>query len=144
MVKFALTENKKITISADIWIFGLACLLEMGSKAIALSKVLSFLAEGIPSIGTSPFSCGWSTYEKNVRGLQKDCCFTICTNNGGLFFIFRFFHFWRFCPLFLLSYLLQITSADLAAVAKAIDSGFIPVSLNYLIYDNNTSQSLKL
>ena len=67
MVKFALTENKKITISADIWIFGLACLLEMGSKAIALSKVLSFLAEGIPSIGMSPFSCGWSTYEKNVK-----------------------------------------------------------------------------
>ena len=64
MVKFALTENKKITISADIWIFGLACLLEMGSKAITLSKVLSFLAEGIPSIGMSPFSCGWSTYDK--------------------------------------------------------------------------------
>lgn len=43
MVKFALTENKKITISADIWIFGLACLLEMGSKEIALSKVFLFL-----------------------------------------------------------------------------------------------------
>ncbi|KAK4598659.1 hypothetical protein RGQ29_015922 [Quercus rubra] len=50
-----------------------------------LEVVRALAREGIPSIGMSPFSCGWSTYEKNI------------------------------------------TSADLAAVAKAIDSGFIPV-----------------
>ncbi|OAY59420.1 isopentenyl phosphate kinase isoform X1 [Manihot esculenta] len=41
--------------------------------------------EGIPSIGMSPFSCGWSTSERNLK------------------------------------------SADLSMVAKAIDSGFVPV-----------------
>ncbi|KAM3754632.1 hypothetical protein ACB098_03G180600 [Castanea mollissima] len=50
-----------------------------------LEVVRALAREGIPSIGMSPFSCGWSTYEKNIA------------------------------------------SADLAAVAKAIDSGFIPV-----------------
>ncbi|ONI30908.1 hypothetical protein PRUPE_1G280800 [Prunus persica] len=42
-------------------------------------------AEGIPSIGMSPFSCGWSTRERNIA------------------------------------------SADLSAVAKAIESGLVPV-----------------
>ncbi|KAL0003961.1 hypothetical protein SO802_011522 [Lithocarpus litseifolius] len=42
--------------------------------------------------------------------------------------------------LFLLGFVERITSVDLAVVAKAIDSGFIPISLNYLIYDNDTSK----
>nr|XP_023897183.1 uncharacterized protein LOC112009069 isoform X2 [Quercus suber] len=50
-----------------------------------LEVVRALAREGIPSIGMSPFSCGWSTKEKNIA------------------------------------------SADLAAVDKAIDSGFIPV-----------------
>jgi len=30
-----------------------------------------FMAEGIPTIGMSPFSCGWTTSERNVRGIEK-------------------------------------------------------------------------
>jgi hypothetical protein len=29
------------------------------------------MAEGIPTIGMSPFSCGWTTPERNVRGIEK-------------------------------------------------------------------------
>ncbi|KAK5771174.1 uncharacterized protein F383_09465 [Gossypium arboreum] len=50
-----------------------------------LEIVRALAREGIPSIGMSPYSCGWSTSERNVA------------------------------------------SADLSGVAKAIDSGFIPV-----------------
>ncbi|TYG36813.1 hypothetical protein ES288_D13G093600v1 [Gossypium darwinii] len=50
-----------------------------------LEIVRALAREGIPSIGMSPYSCGWSTSERNVA------------------------------------------SADLLGVAKAIDSGFIPV-----------------
>ena len=56
------------------------------------------------------------------------------------FFILSFLEMPSPLPKFELSYLLQIASADLAVVDKAIDSGFIPVSLNCLIYDNNTSK----
>lgn len=50
-----------------------------------LEIVRALAREGIPSIGMSPFSCGWSTSERNVA------------------------------------------SADVSMVAKAIDSGFVPV-----------------
>ncbi|CAN0923579.1 Isopentenyl phosphate kinase [Linum grandiflorum] len=50
-----------------------------------LEIVRALAAAGIPSVGMSPFSCGWSTSERNL------------------------------------------TSADLSMVAKAIDSGFVPV-----------------
>ncbi|XP_024029425.1 uncharacterized protein LOC21398807 isoform X2 [Morus notabilis] len=50
-----------------------------------LEIVRALAREGIPSIGLSPFSCGWSTSERNIA------------------------------------------SADLSAVTKAIDSGFVPV-----------------
>nr|KJB80289.1 hypothetical protein B456_013G090300 [Gossypium raimondii] len=50
-----------------------------------LEIVRALAREGIPSIAMSPYSCGWSTSERNVA------------------------------------------SADLLGVAKAIDSGFIPV-----------------
>ncbi|POO03460.1 Aspartate/glutamate/uridylate kinase [Trema orientale] len=52
-----------------------------------LEIVRALAREGIPSIGVSPFSSGWSTCKRNIA------------------------------------------SADLSTVAKAIDSGFIPVSL---------------
>ncbi|XP_008221554.1 PREDICTED: glutamate 5-kinase isoform X1 [Prunus mume] len=50
-----------------------------------LEIVRALAREGIPSIGMSPFSCGWSTRERNIA------------------------------------------SADLSAVAKAIESGLVPV-----------------
>ncbi|KAJ9709407.1 hypothetical protein PVL29_001065 [Vitis rotundifolia] len=50
-----------------------------------LEIVRALAREGIPSIGMSPFSCGWLTCERNVA------------------------------------------SADVSMVAKAIDSGFVPV-----------------
>ncbi|XWS69664.1 hypothetical protein CRYUN_Cryun04dG0198500 [Craigia yunnanensis] len=50
-----------------------------------LEIVRALAREGIPSIGMSPYACGWSTSERNVA------------------------------------------SADLTGLAKAIDSGFIPV-----------------
>ncbi|XP_050238222.1 isopentenyl phosphate kinase [Mercurialis annua] len=50
-----------------------------------LEIVRALAREGIPSIGMSPFSCGWSTSQRNI------------------------------------------TSANLSMVAKAINSGFIPV-----------------
>ncbi|KAG6708603.1 hypothetical protein I3842_06G089400 [Carya illinoinensis] len=53
--------------------------------SLNLEIVRALAREGIPSIGMSPFTCGWSTSERNIA------------------------------------------SADLSMVAKAIDSGFIPV-----------------
>ncbi|XP_021807384.1 uncharacterized protein LOC110751257 isoform X1 [Prunus avium] len=50
-----------------------------------LEIVRALAREGIPSVGMSPFSCGWSTRERNIA------------------------------------------SADLSAVAKAIESGLVPV-----------------
>ncbi|KAJ8760850.1 hypothetical protein K2173_021888 [Erythroxylum novogranatense] len=50
-----------------------------------LEIVRALAREGIPSIGMSPFSCGWSTSERNIA------------------------------------------SADVTAVAKAVNSGFVPV-----------------
>ncbi|XP_050373223.1 isopentenyl phosphate kinase [Argentina anserina] len=50
-----------------------------------LEIVRALAREGIPSIGMSPFACGWSTHERNIA------------------------------------------SADLSVVAKAIDSGLVPV-----------------
>ncbi|TXG56573.1 hypothetical protein EZV62_017886 [Acer yangbiense] len=60
----------------------------------ALTYHFVFLAEGIPSIGMSPFSCGWSTSGRNIA------------------------------------------SADLPAVAKAIESGFIPVLHGDAVFDD--------
>ncbi|KAI6686387.1 hypothetical protein NL676_032300 [Syzygium grande] len=54
-------------------------------STLNLEVVRALAREGLPSIGISPFSCGWSTREKNIA------------------------------------------SADLSTVAKALDSGFIPV-----------------
>jgi isopentenyl phosphate kinase len=53
-----------------------------------LEIVRALAREGIPTIGMSPFSCGWSTSKRDVA------------------------------------------SADLATVAKTIDSGFVPVSFD--------------
>ncbi|KAG5522428.1 hypothetical protein RHGRI_034567 [Rhododendron griersonianum] len=55
--------------------------------SLNLEIVRALAREGVPSIGMSPFACGWLTCEKN----------------------------------------LQIASADVSMVAKAIDSGFVPV-----------------
>ncbi|KAL5553705.1 hypothetical protein UlMin_041106 [Ulmus minor] len=59
-----------------------------------LEIVRALAREGIPSIGMSPFSCGWSTHERNI------------------------------------------SSADLSAVAKAIDSGFTPVMHGDAVLDD--------
>lgn len=53
--------------------------------ALNLEIVRALAREGIPSVGMSPFSCGWSTSDRNME------------------------------------------SADFSTVAKAIDSGFVPV-----------------
>ncbi|XP_041015119.1 isopentenyl phosphate kinase isoform X1 [Juglans microcarpa x Juglans regia] len=53
--------------------------------SLNLEIVRALAREGIPSVGMSPFTCGWSTSERNIA------------------------------------------AADLSMVAKAIDSGFIPV-----------------
>ena len=50
------------------------------SKSLTSENILWFLAEGIPSIGMSPFSCGWSTCERNVRRYPEDCIFWIYTS----------------------------------------------------------------
>ncbi|KAI9170432.1 hypothetical protein LWI28_027844 [Acer negundo] len=59
-----------------------------------LEIVRALAREGIPSIGMSPFSCGWSTSGRNIA------------------------------------------SADLPAVAKAIESGFIPVLHGDAVFDD--------
>ncbi|XP_015895137.3 isopentenyl phosphate kinase isoform X2 [Ziziphus jujuba] len=59
-----------------------------------LEIVRALARESIPSIGMSPFSCGWSTSERNIA------------------------------------------FADLSVVAKAIDSGFIPVLHGDAVLDN--------
>ncbi|GAV90536.1 AA_kinase domain-containing protein [Cephalotus follicularis] len=57
-------------------------------------KIVRALArEGIPSIGMSPFACGWSTSKRNIA------------------------------------------SADLSMVAKAIESGFVPVLHGDAVFD---------
>ncbi|KAK8508088.1 hypothetical protein V6N12_025191 [Hibiscus sabdariffa] len=60
-----------------------------------LEIVRALAREGIPSIGMPPYSCGWSTSERNVA------------------------------------------SADLSGVAKAIDSGFIPVLHGDAVLDDS-------
>ncbi|KAL9307362.1 Isopentenyl phosphate kinase [Arabidopsis thaliana] len=59
-----------------------------------LEIVRALAREGIPTIGMSPFSCGWSTSKRDVA------------------------------------------SADLATVAKTIDSGFVPVLHGDAVLDN--------
>ncbi|KAF3431530.1 hypothetical protein FNV43_RR26261 [Rhamnella rubrinervis] len=59
-----------------------------------LEIVRALAKEGIPSIGMSPFSCGWSTSNRNIA------------------------------------------STDLSVVAKAIDSGFVPVMHGDAVLDN--------
>ncbi|XP_062162041.1 isopentenyl phosphate kinase [Alnus glutinosa] len=58
-----------------------------------LEIVRALAREGIPSVGMSPFSCGWSTCQRNIA------------------------------------------SADISMVAKAIDSGFIPVLHGDAVFD---------
>ncbi|XP_020425331.1 uncharacterized protein LOC18789342 isoform X2 [Prunus persica] len=60
-----------------------------------LEIVRALAREGIPSIGMSPFSCGWSTRERNIA------------------------------------------SADLSAVAKAIESGLVPVLHGDAVLDDD-------
>lgn len=59
-----------------------------------LEIVRALAREGIPSIGMSPFACGWSTRERNIA------------------------------------------SADLSVVAKAIESGLVPVLHGDAVLDN--------
>ncbi|XP_019106055.1 isopentenyl phosphate kinase isoform X2 [Beta vulgaris subsp. vulgaris] len=58
-------------------------------------EIVRALAQGIPSVGISPFSCGWTTFQRNVA------------------------------------------SADIATVAKSIDSGFIPVLHGDAVFDHS-------
>ncbi|KAM7464478.1 hypothetical protein LguiA_032599 [Lonicera macranthoides] len=63
--------------------------------SLNLEIVRALAREGIPSIGMSPFSCGWSTCERNIA------------------------------------------SADVSMVAKAIDSGFVPVLHGDAVLDSS-------
>lgn len=63
--------------------------------SLNLEIVRALAREGIPSIGMSPFSCGWSTCERNIA------------------------------------------SADVSMVAKALDSGFVPVLHGDAVLDNS-------
>ncbi|XP_043704213.1 isopentenyl phosphate kinase isoform X2 [Telopea speciosissima] len=62
--------------------------------SLNLEIVRALAREGIPSIGMSPFACGWSTCERNLA------------------------------------------SADISQVAKAINSGFVPVLHGDAVLDN--------
>ncbi|KAJ4973704.1 hypothetical protein NE237_006878 [Protea cynaroides] len=62
--------------------------------SLNLEIVRALAREGIPSIGMSPFACGWSTCERNIA------------------------------------------SADIFQVAKAINSGFVPVLHGDAVLDN--------
>lgn len=63
-------------VLASVYLIGPACLLYClwDTYHITSLKVLfcNFLAEGIPSIGMSPFSCGWSTSKRNVYALTLE------------------------------------------------------------------------
>ncbi|KAK9276019.1 hypothetical protein L1049_005550 [Liquidambar formosana] len=63
--------------------------------SLNLEIVRALAREGIPSIGMSPFSCGWSTCERNIA------------------------------------------SADVSMVAKALDSGFVPVLHGDAVLDDS-------
>ncbi|KMT06983.1 hypothetical protein BVRB_6g153170 isoform A [Beta vulgaris subsp. vulgaris] len=63
--------------------------------SLNLEIVRALAQEGIPSVGISPFSCGWTTFQRNVA------------------------------------------SADIATVAKSIDSGFIPVLHGDAVFDHS-------
>ncbi|XP_065860519.1 isopentenyl phosphate kinase [Euphorbia lathyris] len=65
--------------------------ISVTSLNLEIVRVLA--REGIPSVGMSPFSCGWSTSERNIA------------------------------------------SADLSMVAKAVDSGFVPVLHGDAVFD---------
>ncbi|XP_042498898.1 isopentenyl phosphate kinase-like [Macadamia integrifolia] len=62
--------------------------------SLNLEIVRALAREGIPSIGMSPFACGWSTCERNIA------------------------------------------SADISQVAKAVNSGFVPVLHGDAVLDN--------
>ncbi|XP_057494047.1 isopentenyl phosphate kinase [Actinidia eriantha] len=61
--------------------------------SLNLEIVRALAREGVPSIGVSPFACGWLTRERNI------------------------------------------SSADVSTVAKAIDSGFVPVLHGDAVFD---------
>lgn len=63
--------------------------------SLNMEIVRALAQEGIPSIGISPFSCGWTTDQRNVA------------------------------------------SADISTVAKAVDSGFIPVLHGDAVLDHS-------
>lgn len=82
--------------------------------------------EGIPSIGMSPFSCGWSTCQRNVSKSSNNYQFTVYTSLFLLWMVFCV-DFFRNFTLYLYS---QIAMADTSTVVEALDAGFVPVSSN--------------
>jgi hypothetical protein len=85
-------------------------------------------AEGIPSIGMSPFACGWSTQQRKVRKLE-DCYIidrqlTLHSSCGsrsdpvdkdGFAYYFTYLH-------------LQLVSANASQIIQSLHAGFVPVS----------------
>ncbi|CAM8942187.1 unnamed protein product [Rhodiola kirilowii] len=74
-----------------------------------LEIVRALATEGIPSVGMSPFSCGWSTCKRNLCRISL--------------------HFEHMC--------LQISSAPLSGVQNAINNGFVPVMHGDAVFDES-------
>lgn len=83
-----------------------------------------FFAEGIPSVGMSPFACGWSTKQRKVSKLENLLLFLhIIRHHLGIIQLF-YIH----TNLILFNMHLQLASANASQIIQSLHAGFVPVS----------------